>query len=164
MSAPDTKALPPAPVITTVRTPSSLAKSLMIRLAASHISSETALCFAGLLKIMYPTLPSRRDSILSVWVISELSSASLRGARSATKQSPSTAGDCFGVLRTPRNDACVLRLPSNRIRLAQRRDLLGAVAELLEHLAGVLAKRGRGHDQLARRARQPHALADQGER
>ena len=42
------------------------------RLAASHMSSETAFSFSGLLKIMYPTLPSLRDSILSVWVMTRL--------------------------------------------------------------------------------------------
>src|SRR5882672_12310594 len=69
MSAPDTKALPPAPVITTTRTSSSAAKPSMIRLAASHMSSDTALWRSGLLKVMYPTCPSLRDSILSVWVM-----------------------------------------------------------------------------------------------
>src|SRR4030081_2254949 len=50
---------------------------------------------------------------------------------------------------------------SNRIGLAQASDLLGAVAELLEHRAGVLAEVGRRRVQLARRARQRERLADQ---
>src|ERR1039458_6544069 len=70
MSAPDTKALPPAPVTTTTRTAWSAAKSARIPCAASHISSDTALCRSGLLKISVPTPPSLRDSILSVCVIS----------------------------------------------------------------------------------------------
>jgi hypothetical protein len=50
-SAPDTKALPPAPVSTTTRTSASLANSSRISLKAAHISSETALWRSGLLKI-----------------------------------------------------------------------------------------------------------------
>src|SRR4051812_2318197 len=167
MSAPDTKALPPAPVITTTRTSSSLAKSSMIRLAASHMSNETALWRSGLLKIMYPMRPALRDSILSVWVMRKLRycvSPSLRGGRRPTKQSRPAAWDCFGVLRTPRNDArSVSRSASDRVGLAQGGDLLCAVAELLEHRAGVLAERGRRRVELARRAREPERLADQRE-
>src|ERR1700693_3920361 len=69
MSAPDTKALPPAPVTTTTRISLSAAKSARMPCAASHISSDTALCRSGLLKIRVPTPPSLRDSILSVCVI-----------------------------------------------------------------------------------------------
>src|SRR6476660_8517450 len=69
MSAPDTNALPPAPVTTSTRTSSSLANSSRMRLPACHISSDTALCRAGLLKIMVPTRPSLRESILSVVVM-----------------------------------------------------------------------------------------------
>src|SRR5438874_7946698 len=69
MSAPDTNALPPAPVTTSTRTSSSLANSSRMRLPACHISSDTALCRAGLLKIMVPTRPSLRESILSVVVV-----------------------------------------------------------------------------------------------
>src|SRR5262245_2810941 len=66
MSAPDTNALPPAPVTTTTRTSSSLAKSSRMRVPACHISSDTALWRAGLLKVMVPTRPSLRANILSV--------------------------------------------------------------------------------------------------
>src|SRR6202142_2401419 len=69
ISAPDTKALPPAPVTTTTRTALSAAKSARMPWAASHISSDTALCRSGLLKVIVPTPPSLRDSILSVCVI-----------------------------------------------------------------------------------------------
>jgi hypothetical protein len=43
MSAPETKALPPAPVSTTTRTSSSLAKPSRIFAVAAHMSSDTAL-------------------------------------------------------------------------------------------------------------------------
>src|SRR5258707_13109975 len=66
MSAPETKALPPAPERTTTRIELSLAKSCRISSAASHISSEVALCRSGLLKIIDPIGPSLRESILSV--------------------------------------------------------------------------------------------------
>src|SRR5712675_1884479 len=66
MSAPETNDLPPAPVRTTTRTSSSLAKSSRIFAAACHISSDTALCRSGLLKIIVPTCPSLRASILSL--------------------------------------------------------------------------------------------------
>src|SRR6185437_16525213 len=71
MSAPDTKALPPAPVTTTTRTALSAAKSARMPCAASHISSDTALCRSGLLNVIMPTPPSLRDSILSVCDISD---------------------------------------------------------------------------------------------
>src|SRR5262245_19012390 len=77
MSAPDTNALPPAPVTTTTRTSSSPAKSSRMRLAASHISRETALWRSGLLKIMVPTRPSLRASILSVAVMRRLLAGSM---------------------------------------------------------------------------------------
>src|SRR5947209_6434445 len=54
MSAPETKARPPAPLTTMTRIASSRSKSSMMRVTASHISSETALCRAGLLKIRRP--------------------------------------------------------------------------------------------------------------
>src|SRR5688572_33417654 len=69
MSAPDTKALPPAPVSTTTRISGSRAKSSRIATAASHMGSDIALCFSGLLKVSVPTRPSLRESTLSVWVM-----------------------------------------------------------------------------------------------
>src|SRR3989442_983888 len=66
MSAPETKDCPPAPARTTTRISSSAAKSSRILAAACHISSETALCRSGLLKIIVPTRPSLRASILSL--------------------------------------------------------------------------------------------------
>src|ERR1700687_4846111 len=73
MSAPDTKAVPRAPVSTTPRIALSAAKSARMPDAASHISNDTALCRSGLLKISVPTPPSLRDSILSVCVIRSVS-------------------------------------------------------------------------------------------
>src|SRR3979411_1396711 len=124
MSAPDTKALPPAPVITTTRTSSSLAKSPMIRIAACHMSNETALWRAGLLKIMYPVRPTLRDTILSVSVITTLHYRGLpssRGGRRPTKQSRPAARDCFGLLRTPRNDAREVYPDQHQIAFALRK-------------------------------------------
>src|SRR5204862_2364671 len=66
MSAPDTKAVPPAPVSTTTRMSESLRHSASMAAVASHISSETALRRSGLLKVTVPTWPSLRNSILSV--------------------------------------------------------------------------------------------------
>src|SRR5216684_976785 len=66
MSAPETKALPPAPDSTTTRIAGSLAKSARISFAACHISSEVALSRSGLLKIIVPIGPSLRAIILSV--------------------------------------------------------------------------------------------------
>ena len=66
MSAPEAKALPPAPVTTMTRTDGSALKSAMISSAASHMSSEIALCRSGLLKIIQPTPPSLREIIFSL--------------------------------------------------------------------------------------------------
>jgi hypothetical protein len=49
MSAPETNALPPAPVSTTQRSESSRLKSSMMRPIATHISSDIALWRSGLL-------------------------------------------------------------------------------------------------------------------
>ena len=68
MSAPEAKALPPAPVTTMTRTDGSAPKSAMISSAASHISSEIALWRSGLLKIIQPTPPSLREIILSLCI------------------------------------------------------------------------------------------------
>src|SRR5579863_4617069 len=69
MSAPETNALSPAPVNTTTRTSLSAANVSSARLAASHISSDTALSRSGLLKVTMPTPASLRASSLSVCVI-----------------------------------------------------------------------------------------------
>src|SRR6266446_4218985 len=66
MSAPETKALPPAPLTTITRTASSSSKSSMIWVTACHISSDTALWRAGLLKIRRPIGPSFSAIILLV--------------------------------------------------------------------------------------------------
>src|SRR5215510_14225225 len=69
MSAPDTKALPPAPVTTTTRTSLSRANFSRMAVAASHMSSDTALRRSGLLKVSVPTPPSLCASTLSVSLI-----------------------------------------------------------------------------------------------
>src|SRR6516165_2530733 len=66
MSAPETKARPPAPLTTITRTASSRSKSSMIWVTACHMSSDTALWRAGLLKIRRPIGPSFSAIILLV--------------------------------------------------------------------------------------------------
>src|SRR6185503_1586722 len=68
MSAPDAKALPPAPVITMTRTDLSERKSCMSSSAASHMSSEIALWRSGLLRIIQPTPFSFFESIFSLGI------------------------------------------------------------------------------------------------
>src|ERR1700677_5385541 len=122
MSAPDTKALPPARVSPTTRISLSAAKPLSMLVVASHISSDTALCRSGLLKVTMPTPPSLRESILSVWVIV-----------SSFVSSSASCAKVPGAL--------------HRAGLMQCRDLAGRKSELLEHRVGVLAKlRGRRHE------------------
>ncbi len=58
MSAPETKALPPSPESTTMRTLSSFSALARSGGIASHMSTESALCFSGLLKRMCSTEPS----------------------------------------------------------------------------------------------------------
>jgi hypothetical protein len=74
MSAPDTKALSPAPVSTITRTALSFAKSSMTSAAACDISGETAFRRSGLLNVRVPTPPSLWDSILSLLILSSLQS------------------------------------------------------------------------------------------
>src|SRR6266446_10575885 len=64
MSAPETKARPPAPLTTITRIASSVSKSSIIWVTACHISSDTALWRAGLLKIRRPIAPSFSAIIL----------------------------------------------------------------------------------------------------
>jgi len=67
ISAPETKALSPAPIMTTTRMSSSAWKSFMAWPTASHMAMDTALRRAGLLKISQPTPSSLRAIILSVF-------------------------------------------------------------------------------------------------
>src|ERR1051326_6735298 len=64
MSAPETNARPPAPVTTTTRTESSAANSSRIWPSPPHISTDTALCFEGWLKVTTPTASRLAASIL----------------------------------------------------------------------------------------------------
>src|ERR1700761_7105769 len=78
MSAPDTKALSPAPTRITTRTSGSSRNSVRTWPTPSHISSDIALRFSGLLKVRTPTpslmllriFPSAKD--LSVLVTSSI--------------------------------------------------------------------------------------------
>jgi hypothetical protein len=69
MSAPDTKALSPAPVTTTTRIAGSFSKSSRMTGIASHMSDEVALCLAGLLKTIRPTGPFFSAIMLGVGLI-----------------------------------------------------------------------------------------------
>src|SRR5579863_3804299 len=88
MSAPDTKAYSPALRNTMTRTDSSAMKSARIVGTASHISRETALCLAGLFKIIQPMPDSFLEIILSVM-------GALMNAQSGGKEEP-----CAPVLGT----------------------------------------------------------------
>jgi hypothetical protein len=70
MSAPDTKDLVPAPRTTITRTDASSSKSRTISIAASHMSSDTALWRSGLLKIIQPMPSVVSAIILSVRMVS----------------------------------------------------------------------------------------------
>src|ERR1700684_2766844 len=133
MSAPETKALPPAPVRTTTRTSLSAAKASSASVVASHISSDTALWRSGLLKVTSPTPASLRARILSVCDFVFIS--------------------CFAVIAP--------LVCSDPLPLPQRGNLAFGKAELLEHGAGMLALAGRPPDQTGGRARQRHRLGEQ---
>src|SRR6516165_11783007 len=65
MSAPETKALPPAPLTTTTRIAGSCAYWLSSACTRSHMSRDTALCLLGLLNKTWPTGPSLRPMTFS---------------------------------------------------------------------------------------------------
>ena len=66
MSAPEMKAFPPSPDSTTMRTLSSFCARSRSFGTASHMSTESALCFSGLLKRMWSTAPSSQALTRSV--------------------------------------------------------------------------------------------------
>src|SRR5262245_33976141 len=68
MSAPEAKALPPAPVTTITRTDLSARKSCIASMAALHISSEIALWRSGLFSVIQPTPFSFFAMILSLGI------------------------------------------------------------------------------------------------
>src|SRR5882762_11452344 len=72
MSAPEMNALPPAPLRTTTRIWSSFSNSAMISGTDFHISTDTALCRAGLLNCIQPIGPSFFAIIRSVLVFIEI--------------------------------------------------------------------------------------------
>src|SRR5262249_20116975 len=136
MSAPEMKALSPAPVTTTTCTSPSRANASRRSVAAIHMSSDTALRRSGLLKMRVPTAPSLRARILSVSVM------------------------CLALCIATFAGRALLE----RIRLAQRGDLGRLEAEFLEDRIGVLAEIGRRRRELAGRARQRHRLARHAQR
>src|SRR5215213_3370045 len=135
MSAPDTKALPPAPLTTTTRTLLSRAKPSRIFAAASHMSSDTALRRSGLLNIRWPTAPSWRATTLSVAVMTS-------------------------ILRV----SCLASARSHRIGFAQRCNLVCPESEFLEDCVGMLAEVGWRRRDPARRPRQRHRLTGHAQR
>jgi len=81
MSAPELKALPPAPEMTTTRTARSSAKSSRIRSRRSHIAIEIALSRAGLLRTMRATAPSLRKITCSLSMLAVFSGLGVTTAR-----------------------------------------------------------------------------------
>src|SRR6266481_2970748 len=146
MSAPETKALPPAPLTTITRTASSSSKSSMIWVTACHISSDTALWRAGLLKIRRPIGPS--FSAIILLVASGWSSMLLAPyvsvcavIASGAKQSRAGLPETSRLLR--RLWLLAMTLRSYDRTGAQIGDRGIVVAELAQHLARVLAEVGR---------------------
>src|SRR6202011_5453794 len=141
MSAPEMNALPPAPASTTTRIASSRANSSRISGTAFHMSTETALCRAGLLNSIQPTAPSLRAIIRSVLVfMARLRSNNLLFAQ---------LGDRRGVeAQLAQHFLGVLALFGGRIAHAARR--ARQLDRLVHHLditeAGMM--HGRGHVQV----------------
>src|SRR6266480_1131082 len=127
MSAPDTNALPPAPESTTTRIASSRANASRMFGTACHMPTETALCRAGLLKVIQPTAPSLRAIIRSV-PVSIAFSISLARSRAAVLHAfaPAQAGNCLVVV-AERAQHLVGVLPPLRRRVA---DVARGAAEL----------------------------------
>src|SRR3984893_2450590 len=143
MSAPETKALPPAPDITTTRIAGSRAKSSMMVSALSHISSETALWRAGLLNTMRPKAPSLVISILSVIIEDSVFDACARSDGAALFQSldggrvvAELAQDLVGMLaRGRRLHDEMARRPAQLHRLSREVDGAAQLRlEALDHL------------------------------
>ena len=66
MSAPETKAFSPAPFSTITRIAGSASSRSSASGSARHMATESALCFAGLLKVIQPTAPAVSTSNWSV--------------------------------------------------------------------------------------------------
>src|SRR6185295_11256872 len=128
MSAPEANALPPAPVTTITRTDASALKSAIASSAASHISSEIAFSFSGLLKLIQP-MPSAFFTISFSLAIAASSDDSFAlQPRDAGVVEADLAQDLGGVLaerRRMRDDPA--RRAAERHRLAEVRH----VADLL---------------------------------
>src|SRR5215472_4386848 len=114
MSAPDANALSPAPVTTSTRTPGSASSAASTPGSAARISLESALRFAGLLKVT--------TAIMSVTSTSSLSVPVSRGA-----------GEVIDVIRVP---------SSNHPGRAQLVNRLARVAQLIQYLVRLIADVG----------------------
>src|SRR5712664_632502 len=103
MSAPEMNALPPAPLRTTTRIWSSFSNSAMISGTDFHISTDTALCRAGLLNCIQPIGPSFFAIIRSVLVFMRFSCLhslhrNYRNAPYLDNLSGAKLGDCLVVI------------------------------------------------------------------
>src|SRR6267142_6862694 len=88
MSAPETNALSPAPTRITTRTSGSSRNSTRARPSPCHMSSDMALRFAGLLKVMTPTPSVTLCRILpSAWDLSVVLATFSIGAAFADESS-----------------------------------------------------------------------------
>src|ERR1700732_1951726 len=159
MSPPEKKARPPAPLTTMTRIASSRSKLSMICVTASHISSETALCRAGLLKIRRPMPPSFSAIILLVmgWSSMGLTSSIYTFAVIASVAKQSRAVEIAASPSAPRNDALGL----HGFAGAQLGDGRVVIAEPAQYLLGMLTEvRGRAQFCGLRRASHVDRLAD----
>jgi hypothetical protein len=96
ISAPETKALSPAPARITTRTSGSSRNSVSAWPSPSHMSSDIALRFSGLLKVTVPTPSLTLCRILpSAWDFTVLSGVSSIGASSLFQES--TKGPKFAL-------------------------------------------------------------------
>src|ERR1700730_1376679 len=99
MSAPEMNPLPPAPLRTTTRISLSFSNSVIISGTDFHISTDTALCRAGLLNCIQPIGPSFFAIIRSVLVFIEYSCKTYyRNARDLDDLSSAKLGDRLVVI------------------------------------------------------------------
>src|SRR5215207_221572 len=140
MSAPDTNARSPAPASTIARTCGSASNAVTIFGTAAHISSDTALCFSGWLKIIQPIPLSLRAIIFVV------PSSTLWSPRGLLRAFPLSI-----VLHDGEREN-----RSNHLAAAQVGDGIAAVAEPAQHLLGVRAEPRGGAVDDRGRAREGH--------
>src|SRR3954471_20512722 len=115
MSAPDTKAFSPAPENTIARIVSSCSACASSGGTACHMSTDSALCLAGLLNRMCSVGPSAQACTRSVGerqlpVVASVMPASIRAAHSAADAG--LPARCTKVFRPPRRRGADLRVCS----------------------------------------------------